>query len=300
MLGLAVIGACGGSSSPEQAQKPAAAATVAAAATPRDVAEVVVAVEIVHGEGWASERVEGTEPALEAAARGCLDEVVPADARPDAAQWVIGIAWDHSYAHGDAAIVAERSLEDSEPLPEQLDDCLLGKVPTLGDGSDRIDALIAIRTAGWVAAHGAGRPVDDPLRSMAFDISGTRTSGCDVSYLDDVDRDVVAAARRCTASLSPVRARDPEAAWRISVAMSDASDSGSGFGCFGGRPDEGFNGSTAPLPFGDAPAGFADCLRDALGSDEWPGVTFHVEAAAAGFRARYARYYEGGLGHGAP
>lgn len=297
LLGAIGFVACRGASHSERTQPPAPRSPPDAAVT-RDDVEVVIATELVHSEGWPSERVDAVAPALEAAARACLDDEVPPAVRPDVAQWVVGVAWDHTYAHADAAIVAERSLVDSEPLPEQLGACIVGKVPSLGAEDERLDALIAIRTGGWVSAHGAAQPVDDPARSMAFQITGTTTSGCDVTYLDRIDTDVVTAARRCTASLAPVRTRDPESAWRVSVAMSDSGDGG--FGCLGGRPDEGFNGSTSPLPFGDAPDGFADCLRDALDRDAWAGVTFHVEASAAGFRARYARYYQGGLGHGSP
>jgi hypothetical protein len=297
---LLLVGACSGSSRPVPA--PARDSSTAPPAPPRqrgEIAEVMVAVDEVSNQGWGSERRSIPPSALEAAARACLDQHAPMAARRDDAQWLVGLSWDHSYAHADADIVAERSLDDSAPLPDHLADCILEGVPALGDDGERLDALVAIRTAGWVAAHGAGRPVDDPARTMAFAVNGTRRSGCDVRYITHLDSDAVRAAQRCTTALAPARARAPESAWRISIAIPDPHASGpSGFGCLGGRRDEGFNASTSPLPFGDAPAGFADCMLQRLTGAAWAGITVHVEASTAGFRDAHRRYYEGSIGHG--
>jgi hypothetical protein len=229
---------------------------------PRDVGAVVVAADFIVESQYIHERHRLDDAAIGAAARACLDQHVPVASRPDAGQWVIGVTWSPSSARVTPELVAQRSLVGSEPVPEALASCVAETSPQAAIDMGRVEALIAIRTRGWLAHHDeAATPLDDPERAWVISIWRRAEHGDGSTRdLDDEEADVRRVARACADEVLPVRARTEPIGWGILHTWRNPDGTSSGGG-FGASRD---SANPQNLPYHATPAGFEDCVQRSL------------------------------------
>ncbi len=263
----------------------------------RDVGAVVVAADYVVESQYVHERRRLDDAGIEAAARACLDQHVPVASRPDAGQWVIGVTWSPSSARATPQLVTQRSLTDSAPVPEALAECVATTAPLADLDMGRVEALIAIRTHGWLATHDAATPLDDPERVWVISIWRRTARGDGSSARLTDDGDVRRVAEACADEVLPVRTRTTPTGFGILHTWHNPDGEGGGF-AFGGPRD---SANPQNLPYDPTPAGFEECIQRALPAPSYVdkhviSIKTNIEVAT---RAWIDEHKYGLLGHGA-